>query len=203
MTNGAETLANFIENGAVELFYDASKKLETTADGVDFGGTGSIKVPVGTTAERPTGVAGDFRYNSTTGGFEGYTTEWGAIAGGGGGITSAFSSPSGITTHVFLSDAQEHKFTCSGITTISCAGGVEGESHTIRIINSGITTVGFSTFFLFPSGAAPNLPTADGAISLISFTVNRVGAAGTQLLAGASVNFGLIKGERINGRNYS
>ena len=138
----------------------------------------------------PTGVAGDFRYNSTTGGFEGYTTEWGAIAGGGGGgITSAFSSPSGITTHVFLSDAQEHKFTCSGITTISCAGGVEGESHTIRIINSGITTVGFSTFFLFPSGAAPNLPTADGAISLISFTVNRVGAAGTQLLAGASVNF--------------
>ena len=168
---------------------DASKKVTTTDhDGVDFGGTGSIKVPVGTTAERPTGVAGDFRYNSTTGGFEGYTTEWGAIAGGGGGITSAFSSPSGITTHVFLSDAQEHKFTCSGITTISCAGGVEGESHTIRIINSGITTVGFSTFFLFPSGA-PNLPTADGAISLISFTVNRVGAAGTQLLAGASVNF--------------
>ena len=166
----------------------AATRLIITDEGADFNTTGSLKVPVGTTAERPTGVAGDFRYNSTTGGFEGYTTEWGAIAGG-GGITSAFSSPSGITTHVYLSDAQEHKFTCSGITTISCVGGVEGESHTIRIINSGITTVGFSTFFLFPSGAAPSLPTADGAISLISFTVNRVGAAGTQLLAGASVNF--------------
>ena len=33
------------------------------------------------------------------------------------------------------------------------------------------------------------MPTTDGAISLISFTVNRVGAAGTQLLAGASVNY--------------
>ena len=187
--DAGETMISAVLDGAVELYHDNSVRVATTADGVDFSGTGSIKVPVGTTAERPTGVAGDFRYNSTTGGFEGYTTEWGAIAGGGGGITSAFSSPSGITTHVFLSDAQEHKFTCSGITTISCAGGVEGESHTIRIINSGITTVGFSTFFLFPSGAAPSLPTADGAISLISFTVNRVGAAGTQLLAGASVNF--------------
>jgi hypothetical protein len=42
---------------------------------------------------------------------------------------------------------------------------------------------------LWPSGSSPSLPTADGAISLISFTINRVGAAGTQLLAGASVNF--------------
>ena len=36
ITNAAdtETLANFIENGAVELFYDASKSLETKSDGV-------------------------------------------------------------------------------------------------------------------------------------------------------------------------
>jgi hypothetical protein len=40
-----------------------------------------------------------------------------------------------------------------------------------------------------PSGSPPSLPTASGAISLISFTVHRVGAAGTQLLAGASQNF--------------
>ena len=84
---------------------------------------------------------------------------------------------------------QDHKITASGITTITVSGGTESDSHTVRIINSGITTVGFSTFFLFPSGSAPSLPTASGAISLISFTVNRVGAAGTQLLAGASVNY--------------
>jgi len=104
--------------------------------------------------------------------------------------TEAFTS-SGIVTAVRLSTAQDHKITATGFTTItSSEAGTEGESHTIRIINSGIATVGFSTYFLFPSGAAPSLPTADGAISLISFTVHdSVGAGCTQLLAGASVNF--------------
>ena len=105
------------------------------------------------------------------------------------GLTTAAGTAAGIVTTLFLSSAQDHKVTASGITTITVSGGTEADSHTVRIINSGITTVGFSTFFLFPSGSAPSLPTADGAISLISFTVNRVGAGGTQLLAGASVNF--------------
>ena len=104
--------------------------------------------------------------------------------------TEAFTS-SGIVTAVRLSTAQDHKITATGFTTITSSGsGTEGESHTIRIVNSGIATVGFSTYFLFPSGAAPSLPTADGAISLISFTVHdSVGAGCTQLLAGASVNY--------------
>jgi hypothetical protein len=106
-----------------------------------------------------------------------------------GGIATAAGTAAGIVTTLFLSSAQDHKITASGITTITVSGGTESESHTVRIINSGITTVGFSTFFLFPSGSTPSLPTADGAISLISFTVNRVGAGGTQLLAGASVNY--------------
>ena len=111
------------------------------------------------------------------------------LTGVGGITTEAFTS-SGIVTAVRLGTAVDHKITATGFTTITSSGdGTEGESHTIRIINSGIATVGFSTYFLFPSGAAPSLPTADGAISLISFTVNRVGAGGTQLLAGASLNF--------------
>ena len=107
------------------------------------------------------------------------------------GITTEAGSASGIVTHVRLSSAVDHKITATGFTTITSSGsGTEGESHTIRIVNSGIATVGFSTYFLFPSGAAPSLPTADGAISLISFTVHdSVGAGCTQLLAGASVNF--------------
>jgi hypothetical protein len=107
------------------------------------------------------------------------------------GLNTEAGTASGIVTHVRLSSAQDHKITATGITTITSSGsGTEGESHTIRIINSGIATVGFSTYFLFPSGAAPSLPTADGAISLISFTVHdSVGAGCTQLLAGASVNY--------------
>jgi len=104
-------------------------------------------------------------------------------------ISTAAAAVAGIVTTLDLSSAQDHKLTVSGISTITVKGGTEGESHTVRIINSGITTVGFSTFFLFPSGADPSMPTADGAISLISFTVNRVGAGGTQLLAGAALNY--------------
>ena len=112
-----------------------------------------------------------------------------ALTGLAVGLNTAAASVSGIVTTLDLSSAQDHKLTVSGISTITVKGGTEGESHTVRIINSGITTVGFSTFFLFPSGADPSMPTADGAISLISFTVNRVGAGGTQLLAGAALNY--------------
>ena len=103
------------------------------------------------------------------------------------GLTTEASSGGAVTLD--LTAAQDHKVTATGITTITVTGGTEADSHTVRIVNSGIATVGFSTYFLFPSGATPSLPTADGAISLISFTVHRVGAAGTQLLAGAPVNF--------------
>ena len=112
---------------------------------------------------------------------------WGDVPAA--GLTTEALVSSGIVTTLNLTAAQDHKVTASGITTITVSGGTEADSHTVRIINSGITTVGFSTFFLFPSGSTPSLPTADGAISLISFTVNRVGTAGTQLLAGASVNY--------------
>ena len=107
-----------------------------------------------------------------------------------GVATTVATGISGITTVLDLSNV-DHKITVSGITTVDVRGGTEGDSHSLRIINSGITTVGFSTYFLFPSGAAPNIPTADGTLSMISFTVHRQGVVGlaTQLFAGASVNF--------------
>ena len=153
-----------IGNGAVELYYDDSKKLETASGGVTVTGT------VAATS---------------------YTGDGSALTGIEAGITTSnAASMSGITTVLDLSK-DDFKITVSGITTVDVRGGQEGNSHTLRIHNSGITTVGFSTYFLFPSGAAPIIPTADGTISLISFTVDRQGAVGlaTQLLAGSSVNF--------------
>ncbi len=189
LSGSGESCAKFQGDAGSEIYYDNSKRIETTADGVDILGTGSIKVPVGTTAQRngsPT--AGDFRYNSTEGKFEGYTTEWGEIGGGGGITTEAHVANNAVVT-LDLTAAVDHKVTATGICTITCTGGTEAQSHTIRIINSGSATVGFSTYFLFPSGNTPVLTSTSGAINLISFTVNRVGAAGTQLLAGASLNF--------------
>ena len=113
----------------------------------------------------------------------------GGGGGGGGGLTTEASTPSNAVVTLDLTGAQDHKITATGIVTVTTSGGTEGESHTVRIVNSGIATVGFSTYFLFPSGAAPLMPTGSGDISIISFTVHRIGAAGTQLLAGSSLNF--------------
>ena len=163
-TQGTDLALNATGDGGVKLFYNNSAKLETTGDGVTVTGTLAA-----------TAVTGDGS----------------ALTGIEAGIqTSVPKSVSGITTVLDLSK-DDFKITAAGITTIDVRGGSEGNSHTLRIHNSGITTVGFSTYFLFPSGAAPIIPTADGTISLISFTVDRQGAVGlaTQLLAGSSVNF--------------
>jgi hypothetical protein len=60
---------------------------------VSFTGTGAATMNAGTTAQRPTGVTGMFRFNSTLGKFEGYNgTAWGAVGGGatGGGSDDIF-----------------------------------------------------------------------------------------------------------------
>jgi len=151
-------------DAASELYHSGTKKLETASGGVTVTGT------VAATS---------------------YTGDGSALTGIQAGIqTSVPKSVSGITTVLDLSK-DDFKITASGITTVDVRGGSEGNSHTLRIHNSGITTVGFSTYFLFPSGSSPIIPTASGTISLISFTVDRQGAVGlaTQLLAGSSVNF--------------
>ena len=62
----------------------------TMTGDVTMSSTGFLKVPVGNNAQQPgqsnqpAAAAGQFRYNSDTGQFEGYTTSWGAIGGGGG-----------------------------------------------------------------------------------------------------------------------
>ena len=161
--DAGENMISAVVDGAVELYHNNVKKLETSATGVT--------------------VTGTLAATAVTGDGSGLSNLPAA------GLSTAAAAVAGIVTTLDLSSAQDHKLTVSGISTITVKGGTEGDSHTVRIINSGITTVGFSTFFLFPSGADPSMPTADGAISLISFTVNRVGAGGTQLLAGAALNY--------------
>ena len=105
------------------------------------------------------------------------------------GIATEASVATNGTTVVLDLSKDDHKVLASGVVTIDVTGGTEGDSHTIRIENTGIATVGFATHFLFPSGASPGLPITSGAKSMISFTVHKVGAAGTELFTGASVSF--------------
>ena len=50
---------------------------------LNFSGTGTITVPVGTTGQRPSPTTGMIRYNTTENSFEGYAASaWGSIGGG-------------------------------------------------------------------------------------------------------------------------
>jgi len=106
--------------------------------------------------------------------------------------TTKYSPTANAVINIGLSTAQHHDLTLTaGITTITCSGGVFGESHSLVLTqpSSGIATVGFSTFFLFPSGATPSMSEGGSKVDLVSFVVKQVGAGGTQLLASAGLNY--------------
>lgn len=111
------------------------------------------------------------------------------------GISTAASTPSANTVVTLnLGTAQHHDITlAAGITTITCSGGSAGESHSIVLTqpSSGTATVGFSTYFLFPSGATPSMSAGGSKVDLISFVVKTEGASGvaTALLASAGLNY--------------
>ena len=106
--------------------------------------------------------------------------------------TTKYSPTANAIINIGLSTAQHHDLTLTaGITTITCSGGSFGDSHSLVLTqpSSGIATVGFSTYFLFPSGATPSMSEGGSKVDLVSFVVKRVGAGGTQLLASAGLNY--------------
>ena len=111
------------------------------------------------------------------------------------GISTAASSPSANTVVTLnLGTAQHHDITlAAGITTITCTGGSFGESHSLVLTqpSSGIATVGFSTYFLFPSGSTPAMSEGSSKVDLVSFIVKTQGSSGvaTALLASAGLNY--------------
>ena len=210
IVTGVCTATSFSGNGAGLVGVASTDNIDTATNAVLSGivTAGTLSVSGNATVAGNLGVAGVLTYEDVTNvdsigvitardglrvtGIATATAFHGdgsALTGISVGINTASITPSGITTHLLLSSADDHKVLATGDVTIDVTGGTEADSHTVRIENVGIATVGFSTAFKFPSGGTPNLPTASGSISLISFTVHKVGASGTTLLAGASVNF--------------
>jgi hypothetical protein len=135
---------------------------------LDISGTDAIALPAGTTAQRPTGVAGQFRYNSTLDQFEGFTDEWGAIGGAVGGSTIAADN-----------------FTANGSTTAFQLSQVVSSEDSLIIFIEGV----------FQQQDAFSIATAGGATTL---TFGSAPANGRSILIYSISAASLISGSNVN-----
>ena len=129
-------------------------------------GTGSIFIPVGTTGQRPAGVDGKIRYNSTDGAYEGYST----------GAWRQFSLSGGVTLIN----------TGTGLTggPITATGTISIDNTTVTAGSYGSSTqVGTFTVNaqgqLTTAASVTITPAAIGAVSSVSGTANEITATGT------------------------
>jgi len=123
--------------------------------------TGSLKVAAGTTGQREgSPAAGMFRYNTTEGKFEGYSTEWGEIGGGaadlklnsftGNGSTTAYtlsSSPVEDNTLVYIDGVYQNKTVYSIVDNVLTFSEAPATSAAIEITAATIAPVEASTEF--------------------------------------------------------
>lgn len=101
--------------------------------------TGSLKVAAGTTGQREgSPAAGMFRYNTTEGKFEGYSTEWGEIGGG----------AADLLLNSFTGDGSDVTFTLSGAAiennTLVYVDGVYQNKSTYAVSGATPAVVTFS-----------------------------------------------------------
>ena len=199
--------ANVTAAGAVmdsELTSEASVKAlnqgVATTDSPSFvnltlSGTGSVKVPSGTTAQRDGSPAnGMFRYNSTNEQFEGYQSgAWGAIGGGGGSNT--------FTADTFTGDGSTTAYALSQVVNsednllVFIAGVFQQQSAYSIATASGTTTLTFATapantreiivYSVASAVSGTNLNidsmTGDGSDTTLSLTINPVNENNTQV----------------------
>ena len=195
---GLVTARNGIEIGArpgvaASISVDGNAEFSGIVTASSFVGSGANLTGVASTENIRTNTNATFLQNINVSGTvtaTSYAGDGSALTGIEVGLSTASAQVSGITTVIDLSK-DDIRLDCTGLVTVDTKGGTEGGSHSLRIVNSGISTVTFNSYFKFPSGGAPNLPTASGAISLISFTVHTQGRVGVAsvFLAGSSVNF--------------
>ena len=170
-------------DGASVVYYGNGSNLEGVVSGIEVKSDGTS---VGTSL-----TAVNFSGATVSTGSAGITTVTIAAAGL---STTKYSPAANAVIQIGLGTAQHHELTLTaGITTISCTGGTYGESHSL-VLNqpsSGIATVGFSTYFLFPSGATPSMSEGGSKVDLVSFVVKTQGSSGvaTALLASAGLNY--------------
>ena len=161
----------------------ASIGTDPSFNSVTVTGSTAVKMPVGTTAERPTPVTGQLRYNSTLAAFEGYTTEWGEI--GGGGSTD-------ISLNTFTGDGSDVTFSLSAVATENNTfvyiDGVYQNKATYTVSAADPAVVTFST--APPNGTAIEIMSA-------AITVTSVGTPSDNTVTTAKIVDGAVTTAKI------
>ena len=158
--SGASTSATNANNSAIAAAASAASiGTDPSFNSVTVTGTTAVKMSAGTTAQRPTGVAGDFRYNTTEGKFEGYSTEWGEIGGGAADLLlNQFSGNGSIVAFTLSGAAVENN-------TLVYIDGVYQSKSNYTVSNATPAVVTFST--APPNGTAIEIMVAAIAITNI------------------------------------
>lgn len=107
-------------NSAVTGNATVGGNLTVTGSGA-FNATSALKIPVGTTAQQPSPVTGQIRFNSTINQFEGYyASAWGQLGGGatGGGDNQVFVLNDQTVTANYTIPATKNAM-CAGPITVA------------------------------------------------------------------------------------
>jgi hypothetical protein len=180
-TSGTDFLVKNDGSGNLRFFNNNSERMRVDSNGnvgigttspsvsLDINDTDAIKIPNGTTVQRPTAAAGMLRYNTTDGQFEGYTTSWGPIGGGGGasvverdtfsgnGSTTGFTLSTAVSdeinTQVYIDGVYQSKlnYSTSG-TTLTFSSAPPAGTNNIEVIHltslsvDGASTINKNTF---------------------------------------------------------
>lgn len=138
-------------------------------------GTGAMTVPVGSTAQKPVGTAGQIRYNSDSQVFEGYA----------GGSWNSFSLAGGVST---ISGGG------TGLTPSSPTGGVVTLGGTVNV-SSGGTGANTLTGYVKGTGTSPLTASA----TIPNTDITGLGTMSTQNASAVAITGGTIAGATITG----
>ena len=192
-----------IENTVGDIVLTASGNvgIGTTSPGVslDVGSlTDAIRVPNGTTAQRPTAALGQLRYNTTTSEFEGYAAgAWGKIGGGGDSFgTIAVSGQSNVVadqendTLTLVAGAGIVLTTAAGSDTVTISGG-SGSVFTTDLFTASGSGSALLTYTLSTTPSSEN--------ELIVFIEGVYQNKNSYALSGTTLTFdsGIVSGQEI------
>lgn len=145
----------------------------TLASNAIFPGTGAVTVPVGSTAQKPVGAAGQIRYNSDSQNFEGYAA----------GSWNPFSLAGGVSTFSGGS---------TGLTPATPVGGVVTLGGTLNA-SSGGTGANTLTGYVKGSGTSPMTASA----TIPNTDITGLGTMSTQNANAVAITAGTIAGATI------